>query len=118
MSNLAGLYPPKEGQIWNPDLLWQSIPVHTVPVDDDNIIGNHAKCPKYEKLLKNIENLPELQKVKAENDWVFKYLTENTGKDREAFRTLVESLVQMTTFISRIFLKLVDLQFKVPISAE
>ena len=40
------------------------------------------------------------------------------GKDREAFRTLVESLVQMTTFISRIFLKLVELQFKVPISAE
>ena len=27
-------------------------------------------------------------------------------KDREAFRTLVESLVQMTTFISRIFLKI------------
>ena len=40
------------------------------------------------------------------------------GKDREAFRTLVKSLVQMTTFISRIFLKLVELQFKVPISAE
>ena len=39
-------------------------------------------------------------------------------KNREAFRTLVESLVQMTTFISRIFLKLVELQFKVPISAE
>ena len=32
------------------------------------------------------------------------------GKDREAFRTLVESLVQMTTFISRILLKLVELQ--------
>ena len=40
------------------------------------------------------------------------------GKDREAFRTLVESLVQMTTFISRIFLKSVELQFKVSISAE
>ena len=39
-------------------------------------------------------------------------------KDREAFRTLVESLVQMTTFISRIFLQLVELEFKVPISAE
>ena len=34
-------------------------------------------------------------------------------KDREAFRTLVESLVQMTTFISRFFLLLVELQFKV-----
>ena len=40
------------------------------------------------------------------------------SKDREAFRTLVESVVQMTTFISQIFLKLVELQFKVPISAE
>ena len=36
--------------------------------------------------------------------------TVGAGKDREAFRTLVESLVQMTTFISRIFLKLVELQ--------
>ena len=35
-------------------------------------------------------------------------------KDIEVFRTLVESLVQMTTFISRIFLKLVEMQFKVP----
>ena len=43
---------------------------------------------------------------------------EYQGKDREVFRTLVESVVQMTTFISRIFLKLVELQFKVPISAE
>ena len=41
-----------------------------------------------------------------------------SGKDREAFRTLVESLVQMTTFISRIFLRLVEFQFKVLISAE
>ena len=39
-------------------------------------------------------------------------------KDREDFRTLGESLVQMTTFISRIFFKLVELQFQVPISAE
>ena len=37
-----------------------------------------------------------------------------TGKDREAFKTLVESLVQMTTFISRIFLKSVEVKFKVP----
>ena len=42
----------------------------------------------------------------------FLYLATNhiESKDREDFRTLVESLVQMTTFISRIFLKLVELQ--------
>ena len=36
-----------------------------------------------------------------------------SDKDIEAFRTLVESLIQMTTFISRIFLKSVELQFEV-----
>ena len=51
------------------------------------------------------------------HDWDTKVYTEQ-GKDREAFKTLFESLVQMTTFISQIFLKLVELQFKVPISAE
>ena len=40
------------------------------------------------------ELLPLEDNKKAEN-----YLT-CAGKDREAFRTLVESLVQMTTFIS------------------
>ena len=39
-----------------------------------------------------------------------------SDKDIEAFRTLVESLIQMTTFISRIFLKSVEVQFKVPIA--
>ena len=43
---------------------------------------------------------------------------EGRSKDREAFRTLDKSLVQMTTFISQIFLKLFELQFKVPILPE
>ena len=45
------------------------------------ITGNHAKCPKLEKLNKDVENLPEIQKIKAENDWVFKYLSKNSGRN-------------------------------------
>lgn len=26
---MAGLFPPKNGQIWNPQLLWQPIAMHT-----------------------------------------------------------------------------------------
>ncbi|XP_066485262.1 prostatic acid phosphatase-like [Tiliqua scincoides] len=30
-SKLAGLFPPAGDQIWNPEILWQPIPVHVVP---------------------------------------------------------------------------------------
>nr|XP_014333681.1 PREDICTED: prostatic acid phosphatase isoform X3 [Bos mutus] len=35
MTNLAALFPPEGISIWNPSLLWQPIPVHTVPVSED-----------------------------------------------------------------------------------
>ncbi|XP_011511249.1 prostatic acid phosphatase isoform X2 [Homo sapiens] len=35
MTNLAALFPPEGVSIWNPILLWQPIPVHTVPLSED-----------------------------------------------------------------------------------
>ncbi|KAI4547873.1 hypothetical protein MG293_000203 [Ovis ammon polii] len=35
MTNLAALFPPEGISIWNPSLPWQPIPVHTVPVSED-----------------------------------------------------------------------------------
>ena len=38
--NLAGLYPPEANQSWWPEkanIYWQPIPVHTVPIETDNV---------------------------------------------------------------------------------
>jgi len=35
--NLAGLFPPQGSQVWNENLLWQPISVHTVPADLDHV---------------------------------------------------------------------------------
>jgi lysosomal acid phosphatase len=36
-SNLAGMFPPVGDQVWNEDIHWQPIPVHTVPEKLDNV---------------------------------------------------------------------------------
>jgi len=81
LSNLAGLYPPKGPQVWNPNLPWQPIPVHTVPLEQDNIIGSHFTCPKYAQLKNEINELPEIKKIYSENSWLFQYLSEKTGQN-------------------------------------
>lgn len=34
---LAGLFPPSERQQWHPEILWQPIPVHSLPSQLDNV---------------------------------------------------------------------------------
>lgn len=81
MSNLAGLYPPKGDQEWNPDLEWQPIPVHTMPQEEDNVISSHCKCPKYEQLKDNVFEDPRLKSIQSQNQWLFDYLTKHTGQN-------------------------------------
>ena len=35
--NLAGMFPAQGSEVWNDKLLWQPIPVHTVPKDTDYV---------------------------------------------------------------------------------
>lgn len=36
-ANLAGLFPPDGMQRFNPNISWQPIPVHTVPIAEDGV---------------------------------------------------------------------------------
>ncbi|XP_063798490.1 testicular acid phosphatase homolog isoform X2 [Pseudophryne corroboree] len=61
-ANLAGFYPPNGTQLWNPDIPWQPIPVHTVPVSQDRLLKFPSKdCPQYDELIRKTTQMPDYQ---------------------------------------------------------
>ncbi|XP_006815175.2 lysosomal acid phosphatase-like [Saccoglossus kowalevskii] len=66
--NLAGLFPPKENEIWFPNnmLTWQPIPIHTTMVTTDSLIG-FPPCPKYAALLNEVKKSDVVRQYEQTN---------------------------------------------------
>ncbi|XP_074520329.1 lysosomal acid phosphatase [Halichoeres trimaculatus] len=88
-SNLAGLYPPSGQQVFNPNLIWQPIPVHTVPQSEEKLLSYPASdCPRYQQLMNETEHTPEFLNVTAEYQDFINLVREKTGLNK----TNVESV--------------------------
>ncbi|NXA27103.1 PPAP phosphatase, partial [Ibidorhyncha struthersii] len=79
-ASLAGLYPPTQDQIWNPRILWQPIPVHTVPLSHDNLLHlPFLHCPKYNQLLRETFATRDFQRQLKQYKPFLKFLATHTG---------------------------------------
>ncbi|XP_046327982.2 lysosomal acid phosphatase-like [Haliotis rufescens] len=89
-SNLAGLYPPSGDQVWNSNIPWQPIPVHTRPKVEDNMLALHKPCPKYDMLYDLRFSSPQVHRVERENKGFFRFLEEKSGLTPVSFKNLWE----------------------------
>ncbi|KAK5639135.1 hypothetical protein RI129_011627 [Pyrocoelia pectoralis] len=84
---LAGLFPPIGYQIWNPNLLWQPIPVSYVPYFEDNLLSMHKLCTAFFGGVKSVIFSEEIQNYSIIHQELFKYLSLHTGEDiNDVFR--------------------------------
>ncbi|XP_018567412.1 lysosomal acid phosphatase-like [Anoplophora glabripennis] len=74
---LAGLFPPKGTDVWNDNLMWQPIPIHSVPDYNDTEVAQKVTCSKYTKLLdKQLKSdVHEFEDTKYLSQYIGKELT-------------------------------------------
>lgn len=78
-SVLAGLFPPTKNQLWNDNIAWQPIPIHTMPVNMDYILAARKHCDRYEFLVKEHFNRPEYKEWRLKYKRLYEYIEEKSG---------------------------------------
>jgi len=86
-ADLAGLYPPIKNQVWNPKILWQPIPVHSVPTDDDYLLVVDNPCPRYTAVYQN-QTKPIIDYYNRQYADFFSFLRNHTGLKNLDFKSI------------------------------
>lgn len=105
-ANLAALYPPAGGQIWNENLLWQPIPVHTMPGSVDYALGADLSfCPRYLRLSAELMDSPEIVQFVRQHQDILDYIANNTNSHPVGvYDQIMDALmVRDTLFIEQIY---------------
>ncbi|CAG4921724.1 unnamed protein product [Colias eurytheme] len=74
---LAGLYPPTDRQMWHPEIMWQPIPVHSLPREIDNIVAATKPCKAWKRMY---EELLDEKNSDTKYTELFDYLSKHTNQ--------------------------------------
>lgn len=82
-ANLAGLFPPTDTQIWNENLMWQPIPVHTIPSETDYLLHVTRQCDRFDYLLTDYLNEDDRLDNLLKDFWpIFDIIKKETGQEK------------------------------------
>lgn len=90
-ANAAGMFPPSGQEIWNNELNWQPIPIHTKNPTEDYVLGDPGNCPKFYQLFKQFTESSEFKYENKKNSDFFKFLEKNSGMSNK-FGLLIQIL--------------------------
>lgn len=80
LSNLAGMFYPTQAELWNNDIKWQPVPVHTIPKQLDKLLSMNYPCPKYQELRDAFYQSGFMKSYNKKHQELYDYLTKHTGQ--------------------------------------
>lgn len=95
---LAGLYPPTAKQIWDQNLMWQPIPIHTEPEIQDAVLAMKKPCRKYDALLQQLLKSQEFRTIDQQLHDLYAYLTKYTG-------TVIADLINLEYIYNTLYIE-------------
>lgn len=85
----AALFPPtRETEVWNKQLLWQPIAVHSIPKSMDLFFFAEFACARYSKILSEYETSREIKAKIEQHKDLFEYLEKHSGDPIRTFKQL------------------------------
>lgn len=78
-ANMAGLFPPSGEQVWNPQIDWQPVPVHTTPLNEDYKLAGEKKCDRFDYVMLQYMNTTAYTDYFTENLLLIKELEKMSG---------------------------------------
>lgn len=98
---LAAMYRPKRPtDIWNRQLPWQPIPIHTTQLQNDHLIIGDKSCDAFREIYRDYKNSDEIKKFNAKHAGTYDYLSLHTGDAVKSIRDAVP--IRDTTMIEAI----------------
>lgn len=85
----AGLFPPSGYQIWNEDLPWQPIPIHTGPLNKEQLLAWKIPCPRFTQLFEQYKESPEYKAVSKKYEPSIRHWEKHSGQSLTQFADIM-----------------------------
>lgn len=76
---MAALFPPTGNQIWNSDLLWQPVLIHTIPKHSDYLLYSRKPCKRFSQIIERYSTSSEFLALVSKYNNLTQYLEKSTG---------------------------------------
>lgn len=77
--NAAGMFPPSKDEIWNENLNWHPVPIHTIPLSDDYLLNSFVPCPRFDQMFKQRMDSDEIKSLMEQHRTLVEYMEKNSG---------------------------------------